>query len=49
VLVQFLPLTMRALTHEQIASTLGMEIKDGKEPGGFEDVIASRRVDGAGV
>ena len=47
VLVQFLPLTMRGLTHEQIASTLGMEIKDAKGPGGFEDVIASRRVDAA--
>ena len=47
VLVQFLPLKTRSLTHEQIASTLGMEMKGEGEPGGFEDVIASRRVEGA--
>lgn len=47
VLVQFLPLKTRALTHEQIASTLGMQLKGAAEPGGFDDVIVSRRVDGA--
>ena len=47
VLVQFLPLKTRSLTHEQIATTMGMEVKGEHEAGGFEDVIASRRVDGA--